>query len=241
MAGNSITDQINAIHASKGITSGEDKPAIGPHGGHTTPAPSPVAPVRAPIITVVGATPTMPRPVIAPAVPAAPLMSMPLPGMVPGMPMPIHMPYGMPPMPGMVPGMYGYGAPPGMHQPPPPEDEPNAKRQKLEEANLIPESKFLEDYPSPVDLIIQVPLAPQGEKNEWNFQGQQIPMVLPPTATIGAVKEKIKEVLNMPPNKQKLKGPHISILKDTQSLAYYNVTPGTMLVLGIKERGGRKK
>lgn len=80
-------------------------------------------------------------------------MSMP-PGMPPGMPpmpgMPLPMPYGMPPMmPGMmpIPGMYAYGAPHGMHQPPPPEDEPNAKRQKMEELNLIPEAKFLADYP----------------------------------------------------------------------------------------------
>jgi len=234
-----VNEQISAIHASKGLAStGEEKPSIGPQGGLPAAAAHAPVPVRPPIITVVGGTPSMPRPVIAPAVPAAPhgpLMGMP-PGMMPGMP---YMPPPGMMVPGMIPGMYAYGAP-GLHQPPPPEDEPGAKRQKLEELNLIPEERFLADYPSPVNLVVQVP-PPPPEKNEWNFQGQMLQFILPPTSTITNVKEKIKEVLGMPPNKQKLKGPHISILKDTQTLAYYNVTPGTVLVLGIKERGGRKK
>ena len=190
------------------------------------------------------------------------------PGMMPGMPYGMHgmMPGMMPGMPGMIPGMYAYGAPGLPHQPPPPDDEPGAKRQKLEELNLIPEEKFLADYPvclsslfitclskcnnhqhthhfflqMPVNLVVQVP-PPPADKNEWNFQGQILEFILPPTGTIANVKDKIKEALGMPPNKQKLKGPLISILKDTQTLAYYNVTPGTVLVLGIKERGGRKK
>ena len=45
----------------------------------------------------------------------------------------------------------------------------------------------------------------------------------------------------MPQNKQKLKAPGISILKDGNSLAYYNIRPGTAVSLGMKERGGRKK
>lgn len=236
----SVNEQISAIH-SKAATPSEDKPAIGPQSVHHTPI-VPTYTARPPIVTVVGGTPSMPRPVIAPAVPVTP--QPPLMGMPPGMSM-MH-PYGIPGMmpgmvPGMIPGMYPYGAPPGLHhQPPPPDDEPGAKRQKMEELNLIPEEKFLADYPSPVNLSVQVP-TPPGDKNEWNFQGQVLNFTFPPTSTIANVKDKIKEVLGMPPNKQKLKGPHISILKDTQTLAYYNVTPGTVLVLGTKERGGRKK
>jgi splicing factor 3A subunit 1 len=238
-----VNEQITAIHASKGLSSGDEKPAIGPQGVHPITSTQ-SQPVRQPIITVVGGTPSMPRPVIAPAVPATPhqpLISMP-PGMMPGMPYGMHgmMPGMMPGMPGMIPGMYAYGAPGLPHQPPPPDDEPGAKRQKLEELNLIPEEKFLADYPMPVNLVVQVP-PPPADKNEWNFQGQILEFILPPTGTIANVKDKIKEALGMPPNKQKLKGPLISILKDTQTLAYYNVTPGTVLVLGIKERGGRKK
>jgi splicing factor 3A subunit 1 len=228
-------DQMSSIIANKPVITGDEKPSIGPHSVHAAPTPA-AAPVRPPIITVVGGTPSMPRPVIAPAVPAVPqppLMAMP--------PMMPPMPYGMPPMmPGMmgmpIPGMYPYG----MHQPPPPEEEPAAKRQKMEEQNLIPEQKFLEDYPSPVNIVVQVPPAP-ADKNEWNFQGQQLEFILAPTSTITNVKEKIKEALGMPPNKQKLKGPVISILKDDKTLAYYNTAPGTVFVLGVKERGGRKK
>jgi splicing factor 3A subunit 1 len=53
--------------------------------------------------------------------------------------------------------------------------------------------------------------------------------------------DKIKEGLGMPQNKQKLKAPGISILKDQNSLAYYNMRSGTSVSLGVKERGGRKK
>lgn len=237
MAGITINDQINAIHANKGAAgAAEDKPSIGPqaslHSGQG------LVPPRQPIITVVGgSTPSMPRPIIAPAVPALP-MQPPMMGhhpmMHPGMGM-MPPPYGM--HPGMMPpGMYMGGMmPPGMHPPPPPDDEPNSKRQKTDELNLIPEEKFLADYPMDVNFIIQVPTS--GE----NLQGQQLQFVMPPTSTITQVKDKIKESLGLAINKQKLKGPHSSILKDNLTLAYYNVTPGTTLILGTKERGGKKK
>ncbi len=44
----------------------------------------------------------------------------------------------------------------------------------------------------------------------------------------------------MPPGKQKLQLDSI-FLKDANSLAYYNVRPGTVISLLVKERGGRKK
>jgi len=44
----------------------------------------------------------------------------------------------------------------------------------------------------------------------------------------------------MPPGKQKLQLDAI-FLKDANTLAYYNVRPGTIVTLQVKERGGRKK
>lgn len=39
----------------------------------------------------------------------------------------------------------------------------------------------------------------------------------------------------------KLKTPTQNVLKDENSLAYYNVLNGASLELGLKERGGRRK
>jgi len=232
MSGMTLDDQIAAIHASKGLAPTKvegEKPSIGPQApDQTKPTPSQPPALRAPLITVVPGLPSVPRPVLAP--------------MVPGMlPTPLMMSGMM--MPGMMPPPYGmFPPPPMMHQPPPPEDEPSTKRQKTEqELNLIPEAEFVAAHPDPVKIIIQVPPAPTTEKNEWNFQGHQLEFSMEMQHTVQNIKEKIKEALGMPPNKQKLKAPGISILKDANTLGFYNITPGTVISLGVKERGGRKK
>lgn len=78
------------------------------------------------------------------------------------------------------------------------------------------------------------------EKPEWKLNGQMISMVLPLTDSVAVVKSKVHEETGMPPGKQKI---HLEglFLKDSNSLAYYNLLPGTILQLQIKERGGRKK
>jgi hypothetical protein len=40
-------------------------------------------------------------------------------------------------------------------------------------------------------------------------------------------------------NKQKLTSARHGVLKDNQTLAFYNVREGEMLLLDVKERGGR--
>lgn len=58
------------------------------------------------------------------------------------------------------------------------DDEPASKRLKTEES-LIPEDKFLVQYPSPVHLYIQLPNVP--EKPEWQLRGQTLSLTLPLT------------------------------------------------------------
>ena len=53
-------------------------------------------------------------------------------------------------------------------------------------------------------------------------------------------KARLHEETGMPPGKQKLQLDAL-FLKDANSLAYYNVRPGSVVMLQIKERGGRKK
>lgn len=143
---------------------------------------------------------------------------------------------------------------PGMHlQPPPPPnfapsmpppmsiapaaDEPTAKKQKTEDS-LIPEDEFLQQNPLSVTLRVAVPLAT--DKEEWNLKGQTLALTLELTECISTVKQKIHEATGLPPGKQKLSYEGIFV-KDSNSLAYYNVTQGSVIQLQLKERGGRKK
>jgi len=117
------------------------------------------------------------------------------------------------------------------------DDEPASKRQRTEE-NLIPEGEFLARNLSPVTFKVMVPQMP--DKPEWKLDGQILSLTLQLTDTVNTIKQRIMEELGMPQGKQKLQHENI-FFKDANSLAYYNVTPGTMLNLQLKERGGRKK
>ncbi|NWZ33674.1 SF3A1 factor, partial [Brachypodius atriceps] len=57
---------------------------------------------------------------------------------------------------------------------------------------------------------------------------------------VSVIKVKIHEATGMPAGKQKLQYEGIFI-KDSNSLAYYNMTSGSLIHLALKERGGRKK
>ena len=59
---------------------------------------------------------------------------------------------------------------------------------------------------------------------------------------IGALKERIAAEIGLQANKQKLSVPRVpGFLKDSMTLAHYNVGPGETVTVSLKERGGRKK
>ncbi|EGC34429.1 hypothetical protein DICPUDRAFT_153372 [Dictyostelium purpureum] len=147
----------------------------------------------------------------------------------PGVGMPPNMvppPFGIPGM--MPPPPFGI---PGMMPPPPPSnmilEEPNSKKVKKDE-NLIPEQIFLQANPGPVTLNIESP--------EKTFQ-----LTVHPTDLISTLKEKIKDINGMATNKQKLQAAGLSVLKDTCTIAYYNLKSNSTINLSVKERGGKKK
>nr|KAG5685972.1 hypothetical protein BaRGS_017411 [Batillaria attramentaria] len=144
-------------------------------------------------------------------------------------PMPPMQPMGMRPGPGM--------QPPQPAQPPPPSDEPPSKKQKTED-NLIPEDVFLQKNKGPVTLKVAVPNV--ADKPEWNLNGQTLDFTLPLTDTISVLKAKLNEMLTMPAGKQKLQYEGIFV-KDSNTLAFYNMANGATVQLQMKERGGRKK
>ncbi|KAL6564210.1 hypothetical protein OROMI_015660 [Orobanche minor] len=117
--------------------------------------------------------------------------------------------------------------------PPPLPDEPEPKRQKLDDSTLIPEDQFLAQHLGPARIGISVPNVDEG-----NLKGQVLKIsVQSLSETVGSLKEKIAGEIQLPSNKQKLSG-KAGFLRDNLSLAHYNVGS---LTLSLRERGGRKR
>lgn len=255
----SIEEQIATIHKTKGLVPDEEKEKIGPAMPKGPNSAPPLPPLSAnalpPIPKPAPPPPPISRPPAPPMSQMAPRpMGMPPQGVImmqgPG-PMgmsPMGMnPMGMGPMMGMrppMPPMQAMGMRPGppqppqqQVQPPPPSDEPPSKKQKTED-NLIPEDVFLQKNKGPVTVKVAIPNV--SDKPEWNLNGQTLDFSLPLTDTISVLKAKLNETLNMPAGKQKLQYEGIFV-KDSNTLAFYNMLSGSTVQLQMKERGGRKK
>ncbi|WCJ34077.1 SWAP (Suppressor-of-White-APricot)/surp domain-containing protein [Euphorbia peplus] len=202
-----------------------------------------IRPPQPPMPLPSGQQPVMvnrPPPMPVPPPPGSQFTPMPIPRQY----MPPPIPHGMPPPPPM---SHGMPPPPpmshGMPPPPPPEDappplpdEPEPKRQRLDDSMLIPEDKFLAQHPGPMCITISVPNVDEG-----NLKGQVLEITVQSLSeTVGSLKEKIAGEIQLPANKQKLSG-KAGFLKDNLTLAYYNVGAGEMLSLSLRERGGRKR
>jgi hypothetical protein len=134
------------------------------------------------------------------------------------------MPYGAP--------MMGAG-----QMPPMPAEEPDAKRQRTEDA-LVPEEDFAEANPDPVTIEVTVPVV----EGDATMTGQTVSVeVASVMETVGDVKARLAALLGVAASKQKLSTAALGFLKDTSTLAAYNFGNGTAMVMGLKERGGRTK
>ncbi|XP_049870646.1 splicing factor 3A subunit 1 isoform X2 [Pectinophora gossypiella] len=212
-----LEDQIQQIHKVKGLLPDEEKEKIGPKpvpaSGRGAPRAPPPAP---PPLHAARAAPVLLQPI-------PPLMV--IPPLAPRPPL-IPTPVGAP--------QFGFSAVPA-----PPEDEegPAAKRPRTEDA-LEPEGSWLARHPGPVTLQVSVPSLP--ERSEWRLDGRALALSLPLATSVADVKAMLQRSTNMPQAKQKLHYEGL-FFKDTNSLAYYNVPPGAVIQLQVKERGGRKK
>jgi splicing factor 3A subunit 1 len=228
----SLNDQIAQIHKQKGLLA-DQADAIGVQQAKTVvvapPQPAPPVQTQPPIPPAT----LVPQPMMV-GVPVRPAMMVPAPVFVPARPMaPPQMFMSAPPA-GPI---GGPGGPPQQAPMIIDDDEPAAKRSKTEE-NLMPEAEFMARFGSPVTFKVLVPAMP--DKPEWKLEGQMLSLTMELTDTVTSIKSRIHEELGMPPGKQKLQQETL-FLKDAMSLAYYNVMPGTMMALQLKERGGRKK
>eukprot|EP01111_Echinosteliopsis_oligospora_P011916 TRINITY_DN4031_c0_g1_i2.p1 TRINITY_DN4031_c0_g1~~TRINITY_DN4031_c0_g1_i2.p1 ORF type:complete len:671 (-),score=270.42 TRINITY_DN4031_c0_g1_i2:48-2060(-) len=244
---NALDDQIAAIHANKGSSAKpvDTIPAIGPQVPTT---PVNIIPQQHVVMGAAAAGGYRPPGIFPPPVnvrpPGAGLFPPPAFGMyppqvmMPGQPIPQVVPVVpiVPPTATITPTpSSSSSSSESAHI-----EEPDAKRQKTEDKVLTPEDDFAETHPGNVTFLVQVPATPV-EKTDWKFNGQQLTYTMDIKDTIKSLAEKIKEDTGIPVNKQKLKAPGISILKEQQTLAFYNVTAGLVVTLGVKERGGRKK
>ncbi|NXC96454.1 SF3A1 factor, partial [Certhia familiaris] len=245
-------------------SSASNPPASAPPITSVPRPPTMPPPVRA---AVVSAVPVMPRPPMTSVVrlPPGSVIATPMPPIIHTprinvVPMPPSAPPIMSPRPPpmIVPTAFVPAPPvapvpspapmPPVHPPPPMEDEPVSKKLKSEDS-LIPEEEFLRRNKGPVTVKVQVPN--MQDKTEWKLNGQVLVFTLPLSdqaslkkpfdpPQVSVIKVKIHEATGMPAGKQKLQYEGIFI-KDSNSLAYYNMTSGSLIHLALKERGGRKK
>lgn len=78
------------------------------------------------------------------------------------------------------------------------------------------------------------------ESDNDSLNGQVLEVEVESLATtIGELKQRLSEVVSLPRNKQQLSREHFKTMRDNQTLAYYNVSPGVDLSLSVRRRGGR--
>lgn len=118
------------------------------------------------------------------------------------------------------------------------DDDGHTSKKLKTEDSLIPEEEFLKQVAPVINIRVAVPMVT--EKSEWNLTGQSLSLSFNVTDTLTTVKSRIHESLGMPPGKQKLLFEGMFV-KDTNSLAFYNMGEGAVIQLQLKERGGRKK
>ncbi|XP_032691580.1 splicing factor 3A subunit 1 [Odontomachus brunneus] len=254
-----LEEQIHQIHKVKGLLPDEEKEKIGPKPvnratelSHMAAAaskpqatlkapPKPPAPKPIPVPAQPPPPPTMSMPTMGipqPMMPQPPMMMMaPMPPMAPRPP-PLMTPAMSPFMPTPPPIQPPMGPPLGMKHPAKPmEEEPQAKKLRTEDS-LIPEQQFLARNKGPIQINIAVPM--MTEKAEWKLNGQTLNITLQLSDTVSTMKALIHEQTGMPPGKQKLQYEGM-FFKDSNTLAYYNLSSGNIINLLPKERGGRKK
>lgn len=119
------------------------------------------------------------------------------------------------------------------------ETEPEPKKLKVGSIELDDEIEFLEAHPG--SAVIKI-LCPKVEGNE-DLTGQTLQI------NVDSLKDNILDlkraitplVGELAQNKQKLSTPGLGFLKDTATLAYYNLKDGSTIMLTLKERGGGKR
>mmetsp|Transcript_49999 Transcript_49999/g.99325 ORF Transcript_49999/g.99325 Transcript_49999/m.99325 type:complete len:706 (+) Transcript_49999:75-2192(+) len=132
-------------------------------------------------------------------------------------------------------------APPAQDDDDDDDDEPSAKKPRLDDGSLQPESKWMEKYPLNIQIIVSVNLGADA-------QAAGIPTMFPMDVPVGQRVLDFKQKLapkvaaaGVTANSMKLKAQTTGyILKNGNTLAFYNIAPGNVLELSRKQRGGAR-
>jgi len=137
----------------------------------------------------------------------------------------------------------GYGGPFLLSQLPRPEVsedlQPPQKRSRVTKAGLQSEEDWVAAHPGAQPLIVSVPAEP--DSGSWKLEGQTITVSVEFGKTVRELKQQLQGQLgDMPPNKMLLKSTDRGFLKDSFTLAHYNLRPGETLKLSAKRRGKKR-
>ncbi|CAE8712043.1 unnamed protein product [Polarella glacialis] len=119
------------------------------------------------------------------------------------------------------------------------DDEPLAKKPRLDDGSLLPEETWVMKHPMQVPVIVQVNLGADAF-------AANIPQIIPMEVSVRMKVQDLKMLLAQKVMAAgvtmagiKLKAQTGYILKDADTLAFYNIGPGSVIELTKKQRGGR--
>jgi len=118
------------------------------------------------------------------------------------------------------------------------DDDPTAK--KVNPAMMIPENQWAVKYPSPIQVLVQVNLGADAV-------AAGVPSAIPLEINVKTTAQDMKTMLTAKvsaaganPTNMKLKVQSTGyMLKNNMTLAFYNISPGSVIELTKKQRGGK--
>ena len=120
-----------------------------------------------------------------------------------------------------------------------PAPETSKPKKIKSESTLIPEDEFIKNSSSP-SITIQIQVPKSDKKGKGKLEGQTLDIELNLTDKITNLKEKIFQLTEIPVNKQKLKFGNTYMNDNNTTIAYHNLRNSDLLILSLKERGGRR-
>merc|ERR1719345_354925 len=120
------------------------------------------------------------------------------------------------------------------------DDDEDPTEKQVNPAQMVPEAQWVAKHPSPIQLLVQVslgadavaanvpaaiPLELSVRTKIQDMKGMLAPRVSAAGATLTSMKLKVQSTGY--------------ILNNNQTLAYYNISPGTVIELTKKQRGGK--
>lgn len=139
-----------------------------------------------------------------------------------------NMYHGMQPPPHMLPGFKQLGEDEDE------DEEPNAKRQKIE-TTLLPEFQWAQSHPRAVQIKIRI-------SPELGISKTELTVTVEVTKTILTFKTMLESLTGIVASKMQLRDDRTTlVMRQTRSLAFYNLKEGSSVEMMPKERGGKRK